>query len=791
VVLILLLHAANALAVGLVGRRMGRNVLWLGAVAPAVTLVWTARRTPAVLGGEPLLREVAWAADLGLSLDLRLDGFALLFWWLISGIGLLVTIYGLRYFGERRDLGRFDAMLLVFAGAMLLLVSSDNVLGLFVAWELTSISSYLLIGFDDSKPVARASALQALLVTGAGGLALLAGVVLLAQAAGTYSLSGITAAVPTDTGAQVGLALILFGAFTKSAQFPFHFWLPGAMAAPTPVSAYLHSATMVKAGIYVIARFAAPYSVALDWFVPVVVAVGAASMLVGGYRALRAVDLKSLLAYGTVSQLGLLVVLFGTGDDESIHAGVTLLLAHALFKATLFLTAGIIDHQAGTRDLRRLHSLWGRLPVTAAATVVAVASMAGVFPLLGFISKEGAIESALHAGVGGGVVVATIVLGAVFTAAYGIRLVWGAFARKPADVLVADPVEPATVARPTPLFVAPAVLLTALTIVFGLWIAPVDPLVGGAAGSLHPEASGRHLALWHGLGPALYLSILALGLGVLLFRAPDTVERLHRITGRVPEATELYRRTLAGMNGLADRVSAIVQPGSLPYYAGVVLVTVLVLPGPYLVRHLELPEGLVLAESPLQVAAAALVMLAALGMTRIRRRLAVVLLLGGVGFGVAVLFVIQGAPDLALTQLLVETLSLAMFVVVLRRLPERFQPVSWRPGHTLRVVVATGVGLFFGAFSLWAASARRGSGLAEEFLARAQPEGGGRNVVNVILTDFRGFDTLGEITVLVVAAIGIAALVRPVGREVVPPEHAGREAVDRDDDRAPAERTTP
>jgi multicomponent Na+:H+ antiporter subunit A len=790
-VAILVLHALSALAVGLAGRRLGRRVLLLGALAPAVTVAFTAAVTGRVIGGEVVTETVPWAADLGLSLDLRLDGFALLFWWLISGIGLLVTIYAFRYFGERHDLGRFDAMLLVFAGAMLLLVSSDNVLGLFVAWELTSISSYLLIGFHDDKPTARASALQALLVTGAGGLALLAGVVLVAQSAGTYALSGITSAPPTDTAAQVGLALILVGAFSKSAQVPFHFWLPGAMAAPTPVSAYLHSATMVKAGIYVVARLAAPYAGTVDWFVPVVVTVGTLSMLVGGYRALQATDLKSLLAYGTVSQLGLLMLLFGTGDDESIHAGVSLLLAHALFKATLFLTAGIVDHQAGTRDLRRLTGLGRRLPVTAAATVIAVASMAGVFPLLGFISKEGALESALHAGLGGGIVVAAIVVGAVFTAAYGLRLVWGAFAAKDDEDLTADPVDPALVPRPSPVFVAPAVVLTAMTVVFGLWVAPVDALIGPAAGSLHPEAADRHLALWHGVGPPLLLSLLALALAVVLFRAPAVIDRLAVWTSRAPDTTEMYRGALFGLNRLADRVTAIVQPGSLPYYAGVVLLTLLVLPGSVLVANLELPAERVFAESPLQAVAAALVMLSALAMLRAARRLGAVLLLGGVGFGVAVLFVIQGAPDLALTQLLVETLGLAMFVVVLRKLPERFEPVPWRPGRQVRIVLAVGVGAFFGAFSLWAAGARQRAGTAEEFLSRALPEGGGRNVVNVILTDFRGLDTLGEITVLVVAAVGIAALVRPARAPLVPPEDAGRESMDADGTTAPAERSEP
>ncbi|MDX1621309.1 MAG: proton-conducting transporter membrane subunit, partial [Nitriliruptorales bacterium] len=701
---ILVLHAALALATGLAGRRLGRSVLLLAALGPAAALGYTAAVTPTVLAGNVPTVTIDWASGLGLALDLRLDGFGLLFWWVIAGIGLLVMLYANRYFSPRRDLGRFTSMLVLFAGAMLLLTAADNVFLLFVAWELTSITSYLLIGFEDQKATARGAALQALLVTGMGGLALLGGLVLLGQAAGTYSLSGILDVAPGSGLAQAGLALVLLGAATKSAQTPFHFWLPGAMAAPTPVSAYLHSATMVKAGLYLVARVAPDFAPVAGWWTPAVVVVGGASLLVGGWRALRATDLKALLAYGTISQLGFMMVLLGFGDPELTHAGVAVLLAHALLKATLFLTVGVVDHQAHERDLRRLTGLGSRMPLTGVSAGVAAASMAGVIPLLGFVAKETALEASLHAG--GGLVTTVIVVGAILTTAYGLRFLWGAFGRKKPANLVDDPITADEVERPSLAFELPAVILAVATFVFGVWVAPADTLVRGAATALDPGAAPFYLVLWHGLGAALYLSVLPLALGAALFLLPGLVERASRLTTRVPDTTDLYRRSLFGLNRLADRTTTIAQPGSLPIYLGVILATTVILPGIFVASGFQLPADLVLADSPLQAAVAAGVVGAALGTAFARRRLAAVILLGGVGFGMAVLFVIQGAPDLALTQLLIETLALGLFVLVLRRLPKRFEQPSWFPGRALRVVLSVSVGLLVGTFALFAASAR-------------------------------------------------------------------------------------
>ncbi|HVM02541.1 MAG TPA: hydrogen gas-evolving membrane-bound hydrogenase subunit E, partial [Acidimicrobiales bacterium] len=743
------------------------RVLLLCAAAPAATLAWAATRAGGVLDGEAVSQQVGWVPGLGLAVDLRLDGFGLLMLGLISGAGVAIFAYGRWYFPAGRDIGVFAGVITAFSGSMLGVVLADNLLLLYVFWELTSITSYLLIGTEHEKGSARSAALQAILVTGAGGLAMLAGFVLLGQAAGTYSLSAIVADPPRGGMAGAGVALVLLGAFTKSAQVPFHSWLPGAMAAPTPVSAYLHSATMVKAGVYLVARLAPAFAGAVGFWRPVVLTVGLATMLLGGWRALRQHDLKLLLAFGTVSQLGFMVVLLGAGHPDLTFAGAALVLAHGLFKAVLFMVVGIVDHQAHSRDLRRLHDLGRRMPVVAAVAAVAAASMAGLPLLLGFLSKEAAYEALLHSG--GAVVTAGVVAGSVLTFAYGARFLWGAFAAKP-EPLTADVV--GDVRPPRPGFVVPSAVLAALTVALGLVPAPAGALARGAARSLDPRVEAPKLVLWHGFTTALLLSVVTVAAGVVVFARRAQVERLQaRLAWRF-SAQGGYEGVLHGLNRVADRTTGVVQNGSLPIYVGVILLTAVVVPGWALVAGSGLPSGLVVADSPLQVLVAGIVVAGAVACALSHRRFAAVLLLGSVGFGVAVLFVIQGAPDLALTQLLVETLALIIFVLVLRHLPERFDPPAWRVGTALRLALAGAVGAFVTFFALVAGAARTAPPPSAELVERALPDGGGRNVVNVILTDFRAFDTMGEITVLTVAALGIATLVR-AGRHDADAEEPG------------------
>lgn len=754
--LLLLLHALVALLAITAGRRLRRGVLLLGVVAPAATLLWLSATAGSVLGGGSRAERVEWLPALGLAFDLRLDGFTLLIAMLVSGIGTAIFIYSRWYFGDGRDLGGFVALMTAFAGSMLGVVFADNLLVLYVFWELTSVTSYLLIGFDHEKAASRAAALQAILVTAGGGLAMLAGFVLIGQAAGTYSISSIVATPPAGPAIPAAGALVLFGAMTKSAQVPFHSWLAGAMAAPTPVSAYLHSATLVKAGVYLVGRLAPVLAPMITWWRPLLVAVGATTMLVAGYRSLRQHDLKLLLAFGTISQLGFMILLLGAGDPELTFAGAALILAHGLFKATLFMVVGIIDHETGTRDLRRLNGLGARSKPLLVVATVAVASMVGLPTLVGFLAKEAALEALLHSG--GFIATAAVVAGSILTFAYGARFLWGAFATKAEVVADDDGVHVHTDEHLPGGFLAPAAVLAGITVVLGVLPAAGTVLIRAAARSVDLRVTEPKLALWHGFTTALLLSVVTFIGGSLLFVKRREVEGLQERVKVLPSAQGIYVSSLRGLNRIADRTTGTLQNGSLPIYVGVILLTVLALPGSVLIARNSIPPAAGFASSPLQVMVAAAVLAASLATAVAKRRLVAVLLLGAVGFGVAVLFVLHGAPDLALTQLLVETLLLVIFVLVLRHLPQEFEPARWRVGKVLQVGVATAIGAFVAIFALVTAGARTSEGISTELVARALPEGGGRNVVNVILTDFRAFDTLGEITVIAVATLGIAGL---------------------------------
>ena len=749
VLALLALHLALALAAPLAARRLGRRVFLLAALAPAASAGWAAAQAGDVLAGRPVVSTLDWVPGLGLTLDLRLDPLSLLMVALVCGVGALVIAYCAAYFdADDRSVGRFAGVLTGFAGAMLGLVLADDLILLYVFWELTSVTSFLLIGHDDEDADSRRAAQQALLVTTLGGLVMLVGFLLLARESGGASVSGLLADPPTGGAAPLALCLVLVGAFTKSAQVPFHPWLPAAMAAPTPVSAYLHAAAMVKAGVYLIARLAPAFALVAVWR-PLVVVVGLATMLVGGWRALRQTDLKRVLAFGTVSQLGFLVVLLGAGTREAALAGAVLLLAHGCFKATLFLAVGVVDHATGTRDLRVLSGVGRRSPVLAAAVVLAALSMAGAPPLLGFVSKEAAYEAFS----GQPLVLAGLFLGSVLTAAYSARFVWGALARKAGC--------PDTVVHPpSPGLLAPVVVLALAGLVLGLVPSLADPLVQAYAGGYGGE--GEHLALWHGVRTSLGLSVLTLALGAALFVAREPVRLLQRRATRVlgaVDADRAYDVVLNGLDRTAVRSTAVAQTGSLPLYLGTVLLTVVVLAGTALITSTRVTGDLVAYDRPLQALVAVVVATAAVACARARRRVTAVLHLGAVGYGLAVLFVLHGGPDLALTQFLVETLSLVIFVFVLRRLPATFTPRPLRLSQGVRVAVALAVGGFVTLAILVAGQARTAAPASQAYLDRALPEGGGRNVVNVVLVDFRGFDTLGEIAVLAVAAMGIASLV--------------------------------
>lgn len=585
---LLLLHLVAATAAPLLVRWWGRQAFLALALVPAAAFAWTMAQLGTVTGGDEVRETTAWVPALDLELALRLDELSLTLAALVTGVGALVLLYCARYFEpDDEGIGRFAGNLTAFAGSMLGLVLADDLLLLYVFWELTTVFSYLLIGGSGARLAARRAASQALVLTTAGGLAMLVGLIMIGETSGSYLLSEVVANPGDGPFLIAGTVLVLVGAITKSAMIPFHFWLPAAMEAPTPVSAYLHAAAMVKAGIYLVARLAPGFAEVPGWR-PIVLGLGLATMLVGGYRALRQNDLKLLLAFGTVSQLGFLMVLVGAGSQEMAAAGLAMVVAHALFKSTLFLSVGVIDHATGTRDLRVLSGLGRRLPVLALVAGLAGASMAGIPPLLGFVGKEAAFTALLDGGLPDRTAalleLAGLVLGSVLTAAYTFRFLWGAFARKPAcaDTELVHP--------PTGLFLAAPALLATASLVLGPGSPLLDPLAAGYAEDLPliaPEA--EHLALWHGLQPALALSAITLLGGYAIFALRAPINRFQRKVAVGASADEGYWNVMQGLDRLSVLVTGTTQRGSLPAYLGTILVVVLALPGSVLLFRAPWP----------------------------------------------------------------------------------------------------------------------------------------------------------------------------------------------------------
>ncbi|MGQ0573543.1 MAG: hydrogen gas-evolving membrane-bound hydrogenase subunit E [Pseudonocardia sp.] len=760
--LLVVLHAVVAALVVPVVARYGSRGFLLAAVAPLAASVYLMAALPEVLAGDDAVETVSWVPGWGLELAFRLDALSAAMTVLVAGIGVAVALYARAYFAGTRP-ARTASALVAFTGAMLGLVLADDLLALYVFWELTTVTSFVLIAHDDTPAEHRRKATQALLTTTAGGLAMLLGFVILGETAGTYSISALVAAPPQGALVTFALACVLLGAFAKSAQVPLHGWLPAAMVAPTPVSAYLHAAAMVNAGIYLVARLAPGFADNPLWR-PAVLVAGVLTLLVGGWRALRQTDLKRLLAFSTVAQLGLLMVLLGEGSRTAALAGVAMLLAHGLAKATLFFVAGAIDHELGTRDLRELGGLGRRAPALAVITALAAASLAGIPVLLGWAAKESAYEAFVHGGPGSAVVLAGLVVGSAFTVAYALRLAIAPFAGPPG---------PAGALPATPWGLAgPAVPLAAAGLVLGPWAAPVDALAAGWADRF-PVAPGadpdHHVEVWHGLTPALGWSALTIAAGVALYVAGGRVARVQdRIGAGLPDALDVdrgYDAALAGLRRVARVVTVAVQAGSPSVYLLVIGATVLALPGTALVAALlGGTAGQVAAPvawtSVEEAVLGALVVAAAVATTLIKRRLATVIVLGLVGYGVAGLFVLRYAPDLALTQLLVETLTLVAFVLVLRRLPEHSaDPAASTRRRVARVLVGCALGAVVGGIGLVAATARVSPGVVPAIVAVAQPQAHAPNVVAAILVDIRALDTVGEMSVLLVAIVGVASLI--------------------------------
>ena len=751
---VLIAHALAAVAAPACIRAFGRNGFLPLALVPAVSLGWVVAhwgRTEEV--------RIEWVPGLSMNLVLRFDDLAAIMCLLVLGVGALVLVYCARYFtSDEPRLGLFAAEMVAFAGSMFGLVTADDMLLLYVFWEATTVLSFLLVGHSSERGTSRRAALQALLVTTAGGLAMLVGVIILGEVSGSYLLSDVIAAAPRGWLVDVAIVLILIGALSKSAIVPMHFWLPGAMAAPTPVSAYLHAAAMVKAGVYLVARLAPGFAETAAWH-PIVLVLGIASMLLAGWRALQVYDLKLLLAFGTVSQLGFIIVLVGTGSHDAALAGTTMMLAHALFKASLFMVVGIIDHATRTRDIRKLAGLGNRVPVLAAIATLAALSMAGFLPMLGFVGKEAALEALASTDVlGRGAALATlagVVLGSVLTVAYSIRFVWDAFATK------GRPEPSPAVQRlhaPGPLELSVPALLALGGLVAGIAAPWIDTLLQPYAHTL-PGSQSYHLALWHGVGLPLGLTVLVLVSGALLYLGLDAVSRLRPRRALLGNADRAYDATLAGMDGLSGALTSFIQRGSLPLTQATILTTLAVVPSIALAVGTRTGVELRLWDSPTQLAVGAIIVAAALAMTVMRNRLASVLLVGVTGYGCGVVFAVHGAPDLALTQFLVETLTLVVFVLVLRKLPAEVADRGSDRIKLPRAILAITVGAMVTSVAAFAVNARSAAPISLALPDAAYTLGNGKNVVNVLLVDIRAWDTLGEISVLLVAATGVASLV--------------------------------
>ena len=747
----------------LVVRLLGRHAGWLLSLVPLGAFVSLAQHVPLISHGTPIRESTAWMPAIDMPLTFYLDGLSLLFGLLVTGIGTLIVIYAGGYLAHNDELGRFYVQLFSFMGAMLGLVLADNAFVFFIFFELTSLTSYLLIGFYRNKEESRVAARKALVVTGGGGLALLAGLLLLQQVTGTLEFSEMLSMGETVTAHPYYLGifvLVAIGAFTKSAQFPFHFWLPAAMAGPTPVSAYLHSATMVKAGVFVLARLHPVLGGTAIWTGTLGI-VGGFTMVLTAWLALRYTDLKQILAYTTTMVLGLLTMLLGIGTEEAIVAMVTFTVVHALYKGGLFMMAGSIDHETGTRNVLKLGGLRSIMPYTMIGALLTALSMSGIPPLFGFIGKEVVYEAALHSESWRLLILAAGVLanGALVAAGLvvGLKPFFGDFNEE-------DLPTPHVHEAPVSMWLGPAVL-GVLGLAFGVYPAFIDHSILQAAHvGILQQPYEMHLALWHGFNAAFMASLVTFALGGALYwfweplRKTTFFRGLEAAFGSGPGA--VFERGLYSTARFSHIVTQIAQTGQFRWYLLAIFSAIFVLVGGSLAAEatLQWPQTLGTVKY-YEAALAGLIVLAALAAVVSRDRFVAILALSIGGYGVALLYLLFGAPDLAMTQFSIETLSLILLVIVLIHLPgiQDKEPLSIRVRDG---IVATGCGVLMTVIMMAALSMPMNMEVSDYLAAKSYTEAFGKNIVNVILVDFRGIDTMGEITVLTIAALGVYVLMR-------------------------------
>jgi multicomponent K+:H+ antiporter subunit A len=747
--------------VPLLTERFGRNICALSvAILPAWSLILALMYAADVFDGEIVRQTMEWIPAIGLDLSFRLDGLSLLFLLLILGIGLLVILYAKYYLSSNDSMGQFYAYLMLFMSAMVGIVISNNLIQLWMFWELTSISSFLLISFWSHKSDARKGARMALTVTGAGGLALLAGLLLLGNIVGSYDLDIVLASgdlIRAHAAYPIILVLVLLGAFTKSAQFPFHFWLPHAMSAPTPVSAYLHSATMVKAGIFLMARFYPALAGTDLWFM-IVSLTGLITLLLGAYIALFKHDLKGLLAYSTISHLGLITLLLGLNSDLAAVAAIFHVINHAIFKASLFMAAGIIDHESGSRDMRKLNGLMKYMPYTATLAIVAALSMAGVPLLNGFLSKEMFFTETLHQSMLGSLswlIPLLATLGAAFSVAYSLRFIHDVFFNgEPIDL-------PKTPKEPPRYMKVPVEILVALCLLVGMFPAYIvgDLLRIASVAVLAHDAPTYSLAIWHGLNIPLLMSFLAMVGGITIY-----YNRRHLFQFQSqfdePDAKHIFEGVIQWIVNVSKRIIDLLENGSLQRYIFLLLLFTLVMSAlPLLDLAQNAGSRPQIPLDGVAITGALLMILSAIA-TVIwhRRRFLALIFLSVVGLVVSLVFAQFSAPDLALTQLSVEIVTIILLLLALFFLPQSTQKESSNRRLSMDLLVSALIGCVIGTLCFAMLTTPLDT-ISDFFLENSKTGGGGTNVVNVILVDFRGFDTLGEITVLGIAALGIVKLI--------------------------------
>ena len=731
---------------------------WVVAALPLGIFIYFSTFYTNIIDGEVIRESYNWIPSLDISLSFFLDGLSLTFALIISFVGFVVFLYASSYVEGHKYIGRFYVYITVFMASMLGLVTSDNLMTMFVFWELTSISSYMLIGFNHDKERSRFSALQALLITGGGGLALLAGAIILANISGSWSISSLASLNELITNHQLYPAaaiLVLIGAFTKSAQFPFHFWLPNAMEAPTPVSAYLHSATMVKAGVYLMARMN-PSMGGTDLWQNTMLFVGAVTMLFTAILAFKQTDLKKLLAYSTLSVLGTLTMLLGIGSDLAIKAFMIYLIAHALYKATLFLVAGTLDHETGTRDINKLAGLKKLMPITAVIAVLASLSKMGIVPLIGFVGKETVYAAALEFTQFGYLFIILAVAANIFVVYITVTVGF-----KPFFGLKKETPRPAHEA-PFRMWFGPMLLaFSGLTLgIFSSFI--INKLINSSEIGIISDKLNIPVKLWHGFTLELVLSVITVALGILLYlNRAKFIQIIENFSfTKFAKPSYYYELFLNGTINFAKLQSRFLQNGYLRYYVMVIIITTVALAGYTLLSFKSFANAEVsFAPTFAEIVIGLVIIAAAYFAVRAKSRLAAIVSVGVVGYSVALIFIMYSAPDLAMTQFAIETLTVILFVLVIYKLP-KYLPFSSTTRRIRDFVIAGSGGLLMSLIVLFVISDSLTSQLKKYFVENSLPLAQGKNIVNVILVDFRALDTMGEITVLAIAAIGVYALLK-------------------------------